>query len=724
MNTQPNQPLPGNTTPLGSQSPSPGAPQKPRTVADLISRAEFWLNKVGIILFLFGVVFFFKYALDHEWISELQRVGIGALFGTILLGWGLAIRHKMRHFSHVLMGGGIATFYITAFSSYILFTSLKVPYEIAFGAMATITALAFLLALWSDDVILALIGVLGGLGTPFALGFYNIDTSPLMIYTRLLVLVVGAIFLFRGWRSLLWTSAVGVVPLFFLSMGQLSNERYWNSSGQVINPPIGSMMDVQLTILACLATFWVVPVLHEILSWSRPSVFRKSPVARLQDPSLRSVLDWHVYVMPVLAPLLGLFFSVDAWGSVVTQPVWGLIIIALGATSGTAAYFLRTLHTPLAVLHKWMGIALATFGIVVFETAFWHWEGTLLFLTLALQATLMHVIAARTHDRALGWFAHALYVATGCWLLSRLLSPSWTLDTPFITAPAIVDLAVIALFFVTSLLLRKLETRLLYQFVSCAASLGWLWRETATYSLDLRINFTMLALAIYAALLLFTTRMSSRTESNRSEINEWGQAFAHLLFVISGTWVLGRMIWGLIMVNSTNTTPIFNPRGLSDLATIALVALATFLIRNDPDRRPLLAYGLGLHVGILLWSWQEIGLYDQGNGYVTIAWGAYALILLASAFYFMRRANDGQAMRDGHTTPGGWKALVSTPRVVTLALGVTTLFIVAGKLFLVDLRYLSGEDNAPWRILLFLGFGALFLGLSYAFASMTRKAEE
>jgi uncharacterized membrane protein len=40
---------------------------------------------------------------------------------------------------------------------------------------------------------------------------------------------------------------------------------------------------------------------------------------------------------------------------------------------------------------------------------------------------------------------------------------------------------------------------------------------------------------------------------------------------------------------------------------------------------------------------------------------------------------------------------------------MATLFIVAGKLFLVDLE----EVEALWRVLLFVGFGGLFLSLSY-----------
>ena len=51
-----------------------------------------------------------------------------------------------------------------------------------------------------------------------------------------------------------------------------------------------------------------------------------------------------------------------------------------------------------------------------------------------------------------------------------------------------------------------------------------------------------------------------------------------------------------------------------------------------------------------------------------------------------------------------------------MRLGLGTLFLVVGKLFLWDL---SGVE-AIWRVLLFLGFGGLFLVLSYYLQSLWR----
>ena len=97
---------------------------------------------------------------------------------------------------------------------------------------------------------------------------------------------------------------------------------------------------------------------------------------------------------------------------------------------------------------------------------------------------------------------------------------------------------------------------------------------------------------------------------------------------------------------------------------------------------------------LLGWTWQELGLYPNGNGYVTIAWGLYALSLIAASLRLDRN------------------------RVLMLC-GLSTLFAVAAKLFLIDLQYLE----AVWRILLFLGFGGLFLLLSYVFQGFTKRPE-
>src|SRR5450755_3499398 len=66
-------PLPG--APPQAQ-PSVGAGQKIETQVGLT-----WINRIGVMTLILGVAFFFKYAIDNDWIGEGGRVIIGVIAG-------------------------------------------------------------------------------------------------------------------------------------------------------------------------------------------------------------------------------------------------------------------------------------------------------------------------------------------------------------------------------------------------------------------------------------------------------------------------------------------------------------------------------------------------------------------------------------------------------------------------------------------------------------------
>jgi len=132
-----------------------------------MSSSEYWLNKIGIGLLLFGVAFLFKYSIDKGWLTPTARIGFGVILGIGLVIAGLRISTKRRHFGQVLMGGGIASFYITGFAAFQIFSLVSHP--VAFTFMASVTLLAFILSLKKNGAVLSLIGAIGGFGTPFLL---------------------------------------------------------------------------------------------------------------------------------------------------------------------------------------------------------------------------------------------------------------------------------------------------------------------------------------------------------------------------------------------------------------------------------------------------------------------------------------------------------------------------------------------------------------------------
>jgi uncharacterized membrane protein len=158
------------------------------------------VNKIGIGILVIGIGYFVKYAIDKNWINETFRTLIGIACGGLLIGIGHRLHRKFMAFSSVLFGGGLAVFYLTisiAFHQYHLFSQ-----TVAFGIMVLITCFAILLSLKYDRKEVAVIGVLGGFGTPLFLS--TGEGNYIVLFSYLLILNVGMLILasLRKWPLL------------------------------------------------------------------------------------------------------------------------------------------------------------------------------------------------------------------------------------------------------------------------------------------------------------------------------------------------------------------------------------------------------------------------------------------------------------------------------------------------------------------------------------------
>ena len=129
----------------------------------------------------------------------------------------------------------------------------------------------------------------------------------------------------------------------------------------------------------------------------------------------------------------------------------------------------------------------------------------------------------------------------------------------------------------------------------------------------------------------------------------------------------------------------FNAHALTDLVYILVTLGMIRVIDGLIERR---AYGVVVHLMILVWLYRELLPFVDGQGYISVAWGIYGALLLIAGLRL------------------GFAA-------VRFA-GLGTLLLMVAKLFIIDLA----ELETIWKVLLFVGFGTVFLALSYYFPKL------
>jgi uncharacterized membrane protein len=428
---------------------------------DTLRSGEYWLNKIGIGLLLLGLIFLYKYSVDQGWLVPTVRVAFGLVLGTALLAIGLRVYQRHRHFSQVVLGGSIAAYYTTGFAAFNLYALVAYPVALAF--MVSVTVLAVLLALRHDEVVLSIIGVAGALATPFLLYTESDNLPALVAYICLVLAGTVAIYIYRGWRSLLLTAFAGVWIVFLVSAFGTS----W-----VREPVQTDQWALQLGVVFGWLSFWALPVLREVLSATNPERWSWPSLGILEGS--QPLASRHAHILTAATPLIALGLSRLIWQ--LTDESWGWITLALAAIYGITAWVLRKWEEDRGLAYV-QALAALLFLTLAFVQLL---KGNALFLTLAVEAAGLHLLSHRLSNRALLVGGHLLFALVGLWLVERLTvnSDASALGVQAIfDTSAITDLAVLGAALGTSTVLRPRQVAFVYRICVHAAFLGWLWRE-------------------------------------------------------------------------------------------------------------------------------------------------------------------------------------------------------------------------------------------------------
>ena len=430
-----------------------------RSVRDLVDSIEEWLPKVGIGLVILAVGFLFKYSIDQGWIVPVVRIAFGYALGLVFLVLGFRLSESRPQYVQVLFGGAIATFYITAFAAFRLYGLLSYPF--AFGLMVAATLLAFFLSLQQDRASLSVIGVAGGLGTPFLLFTGSGSVPGLVAYASLVIAGASAIYFHRGWRSLLWVTVVGGWSVMIAALNATSS-----------GAPFTEKASVQLGVTYAWLSFWALPVLREVVATGDPRRWRVPEAPAGLDERTREWMRRHVHALSVSMPLLALLLTGLTWS--LSRRELGFVALGLSATYALVAWLVIQ-RPSVAELGRTQGLVALMLSTVALALLL---DGEVLLLTLAAQGLVVHAIAQRTSDPLTTAWGHFLFLIVAQWLVIRLFGGAS--GTAILNADASTDLAVVAAGVGASAVLHArglARLRTAYLLAAHGALLLWLWRE-------------------------------------------------------------------------------------------------------------------------------------------------------------------------------------------------------------------------------------------------------
>lgn len=612
-------------------SSSTATTSSPRSLRDRIQRhastlglrSEDWISYVGIGLLLFGLAFLFKYSIDQGWLTPAVRVGFGAVLGSLLLAGGLRRATDRLLLQQILFGGSSATFYGTVFAAYQLYGLLSYP--MAFGSMVFVTVCTIALALQQDHASTAVIGVAGGLGTPFLLFTQADGGAGLALYTSLVVAGACAVYLYRGWRSLLVLAVGGGWGVLFLTVQQ--------------NPlnvlPLWEAVGTQIGVVLAWGLLGGTPLLRTVLRTRAPD---RWPAASTPATDwVASLIGPHPTVSVTTSPLLAFACTHDLWPAV-PDLGWaagaGLLALLYGGLAWRLHDTTLSSYTP---FHGFVAALLTTYAL---GTAL---DGPALLLTWAVEATLLLILARRLDHGLLRWAGHALYVVVLGWLHMRF---AWAtaISTAPIPAEVIGEGVVLGVLAVALAWVRPRWLHRSYQALLITGGFGW-W------------GHVLLPLPYGNAVFLLTSALSA------AGLLILGRAWGAPIPRYAGHVAFGGLAYQLLLrlhPLSDAALPLLSVGALCELGVLGAALLAAPRL---PRPLPARLYQGGALLGWLGWSLHELGGLPHGQAYVSVVWGGTATALLLG---------------------GAWRRRPPTQKA-----GLAVLALFVGKLFFVDLDTLS-----------------------------------
>ncbi len=331
---------------------------------------------VGGLATLLGMVFLVGIAIERGWIDESMRIVLGFLGSTSLLlaGFWLYERKGQTEAALAAVGSGLAGLYATLLVGTQVYD--LIPSYLGLGCAALVGVVGVAIAVRWKSVIVAAIGILGGLSAPALVGTGTTGVSVAFMAIALATAV--GVLLWQRWN---WLS----LGAFLISAPQLL---VWISANQDEHLP---------ATLGVLVGFWVLYLVAAIGYELRARTRDQLPVSSL-----------FVLLADVVLVTASGYFALEHTGHPSAAAAW-LLGMAAGHILLGALALRRPLNPEIGSLLIAVGMGLSALG---FADAL---DGPVLAVGWAMQAAVLAYMATRASREpgVLGSSAQRLLAAAG-----------------------------------------------------------------------------------------------------------------------------------------------------------------------------------------------------------------------------------------------------------------------------------------------------------------------
>jgi uncharacterized membrane protein len=202
---------PVKTAPIFEKRKEPSGVDEVRTLEQLIGTR--WVLIAGIITVIVGVGFFLKYAYDNSLVGPLGRVIITTISGLAALAVGEITRKRGYGIvAKATTALGFAILYAAVFSAYRFYQLIGSGPTFILAILVTLAAMLYAVSL--DEILIAVISLIGGFLTPVLVS--TGENLPVPLFSYVLILGIGAMLCawYRRWRLVNMIAFVGTFVLY------------------------------------------------------------------------------------------------------------------------------------------------------------------------------------------------------------------------------------------------------------------------------------------------------------------------------------------------------------------------------------------------------------------------------------------------------------------------------------------------------------------------------